>query len=127
MTTLWSDIADPLTVALPPSAAPARIVSGDPTCRELVIVDHEGLEIGLWEVTPGVFDSVKQDIGEVVQFLSGAGRIQHADGSTSPIAPGVIVEFRPGWTGTWHVEQTTRKLYTIYPRTAAAAPSSQVG
>ena len=125
MTTLWSDIADPLTVELPSSAAPSRIVSGNPTCGELVIVDHEGLEIGLWEVTPGVFDSVKHDIGEVVQFLSGAGRIEHADGTTSPIAPGVIVEFLPGWTGTWHVEQTTRKLYTIYPVRPAASDAGE--
>jgi uncharacterized protein len=127
MTILWSHIADPLAVALPPSAAPARIISGDPTCRELVIVDHDGLEIGLWEVTPGVFASVKHDIGEVVQFLSGAGRIEHADGSTSPIAPGVIVEFMPGWSGTWHVEQTTRKLYTIFPVSAEALASHPVG
>jgi uncharacterized cupin superfamily protein len=125
MTTLWSDIVDPLTVELPASAAPARIVSGDPTCGELVIVDRDGLEIGLWEVTPGVFDSVKTEIGEVVQFLSGAGRIEHGDGSVSPIAPGVIVEFLPGWTGTWHVEQTTRKLYTIYPVSAAASSAAE--
>jgi uncharacterized cupin superfamily protein len=120
MTTNHSQLGDGLAVELAPSPAPARIVSGEPTCREHVIVDIDGLEIGVWEVTPGVFDSVKEGIGEVVQFMSGAGRIEHADGTTSPIAPGVIIEFLPGWAGRWHVEQTTRKLYTIYGATSAS-------
>lgn len=115
-----SHFAEALTMALPPSAAPSRIISGNPTCGEQIIVDRDGLEIGVWEVTPGVFDSVKDGIGEVVQFMSGAGRIQHSDGTVSPIAPGVIVEFKPGWSGTWYVAKTTRKLYTIY----TASPST---
>ncbi|MCC6988544.1 MAG: DUF861 domain-containing protein [Acidobacteria bacterium] len=107
-------LVDALSVELAPSAPPSRIVSGNPTCGEKIVVDREGLEIGIWEVTPGVFDSVKDGIGEVVQFMSGAGRIEHSDGTVSPIAPGVVVEFLPGWTGRWVVEQTTRKIYTIY-------------
>lgn len=118
--TLHSHLLDIATAELAPSAAPARIVSGEPTCREWVIVDNGTVEIGIWEVTPGVFRSVKTDIGEVVEFVSGAGHIEHPDGSTSPIAPGVIVEFLPGWEGTWFVEETTRKLYTIYAAPAQA-------
>lgn len=120
MTMLHSHLLDAATAELVESAAPARIVSGEPTCREHVFVDTTDLEIGVWEVTPGVFDSVKQGIGEVVIFIAGAGRIEHGDGSVSPIAPGVVVEFLPGWTGRWVVEETTRKLYTIYSATAQA-------
>lgn len=104
---------------LPASAAPARVVSGEPTCGEFVIVDTGSVEIGVWEVTPGVFLSTKTDIGETVQFVFGAGHIEHPDGTTSPIAPGVIVEFLPGWDGVWHVTETTRKVYTIYSAPAA--------
>lgn len=114
MTTLHSHLLDAATAELAESAAPARIVEGDPTCQEWVIVDRPDLEIGVWEVTPGVFDSVKDGIGEVVLFVTGKGRIEHADGSVSPIAPGAVVEFLPGWTGRWVVEETTRKIYTIY-------------
>ncbi|MBH0097526.1 DUF861 domain-containing protein [Salinibacterium sp. NSLL150] len=121
MTELNSHLLDIATAELAPSPAPARIVSGDPTCKEKVIVDTGSLEIGVWEVTPGVFDSVKHDIGEVVQFVSGAGRIEHPDGTVSPIAAGVVVEFLPGWTGTWYIEETTRKLYTIYKTAPAQA------
>lgn len=114
MTGTHSQLLDAASMELPPSAPPARIVSGSPTCGEFVIVDTGSVEIGVWEVTPGEFLSVKDGIGEVVQFISGAGSIEHSDGTTSPIAPGVIVEFLPGWTGTWRVTETTRKLYTIY-------------
>ena len=112
--TAHSFLPDILSAQLAPSAAPARVVSGTPTCAELVIVDTGSVEIGIWEVTPGVFRSVKDGIGEVVQFVSGAGRIEHADGSSTDIHPGAVVEFLPGWEGTWYVEETTRKLYTIY-------------
>ncbi|MGZ0711862.1 cupin domain-containing protein (plasmid) [Coraliomargarita sp. W4R53] len=120
MTLLDNHLLDINTAELAPSAAPVRIVSGTPTCRELVMVDNGDVEIGVWEVTPGVFDSVKDGIGEVVQFVYGAGRIVHPNGSVSPIAPGVVVEFEEGWKGTWYIEETTRKLYTIYRAPAQA-------
>lgn len=121
MTLLTSHLLDIGNAELSASAAPTRVVSGAPTCRELVIVDNGVVEIGVWEVTPGVFDSVKNDVGEVIHFVSGAGRIEHSDGSISPIAPGVVVELQPGWSGRWHVEETTRKLYAIYSVVAAQA------
>ena len=114
MTATHTHLLEVSTMELPPSAPPARVVSGTPECGEFVIVDTGDIEIGIWEVTPGTFLSSKKDIGEVVQFVFGAGRIEHPDGTVSPIAPGVIVEFLPGWEGTWVVTETTRKLYTIY-------------
>jgi len=109
-----TQLLDVATVTLSPSAAPARIISGSPECAELTIVDTGSVEIGVWEVTPGVFRSSKIGIGEVMHFISGAGHLEHADGTTSPIGPGIVIELAPGWEGIWHVEQTTRKVYTIY-------------
>lgn len=114
MNVTHTQLLDAATMQLPPSAPPARIVSGAPTCGEFVIVDTGSVEIGVWEVSPGEFLSTKDGIGEVVQFMSGAGTIEHSDGSVSTIAPGIVLEFLPGWTGTWRVTETTRKLYTIY-------------
>jgi len=114
MTVTHTHLLEAASMELAPSAPPARIVSGEPRCSEFVIVDTGTLEIGIWEVTPGEFLSVKSGIGEVVQFISGAGSIEHPDGTISHIAPGVIVEFLPGWEGTWRVTETTRKFYSIY-------------
>ena len=103
-----------LTAALGPSPAPARVVSGDPRCAELVLVDQPGLEVGLWEVTAGEFLSTKAEVGEVMHFLSGAGRIVHPDGSETEIAPGVTLSLKAGWSGRWEVTETARKVYVIY-------------
>jgi len=113
-----SQLLDVATIVLAPSAPPARIISGAPECGEHTIVDTGSVEIGVWEVTPGVFRSSKVGIGEVMHFISGSGHLEHTDGTTSPIGPGIVIELAPGWEGIWHVEETTRKVYTIYTATA---------
>ena len=112
-----SDLRD---LTLEPTGAPARVLAGDPQTAEHVLAARDGLEIGVWEVTPGEFASAKPMSGEVMQFLSGEGTITHADGSVSRIAPGTVVVLQPGWTGTWRVTVTVRKVYTIFDAPAAA-------
>lgn len=115
---------DAVSVQLGDSPAPARVVAGEPRCGELALVELPGLEIGIWEVTPGRFLSSKPDVGEVMHFIAGAGEITHADGSVTRIAPGVTLSLRPGWTGEWEVTATVRKVYAIYSATTPAdAPS----
>jgi uncharacterized cupin superfamily protein len=111
----------PLAMSLVPeglelgqSPAPSHVIQGSPRCAEYVLVDLPGLEIGVWEVTPGRFLSSKAGIGEVMHFLSGAGELRHPDGSVTTIAPGVVVSLRAGWTGEWLVTETVRKVYAIF-------------
>lgn len=106
--------AELLDLALEPTGAPARVLAGDPRTGEHVLVARDGLEIGVWEVTPGEFASAKPEIGEVMQFLAGEGTITHADGAVTRIAPGTVVVLESGWTGTWRVTATVRKVYTIF-------------
>lgn len=115
-----SESVSAASVALGPSPAPARVVAGDPRCAEIALVEVPGLEIGVWEVTPGRFLSSKPDVGEVMHFVSGSGEIVHADGSVTGIEPGVTLSVRPGWSGEWNVTTTVRKVYAIYdaPRSA---------
>ena len=111
--------ADLRDLKLEPTGAPARVLAGDPQTAEHVLAARDGVEIGVWEVTPGEFASAKPDSGEVMQFLSGEGSITHADGSVTRIAPGTVLVVEPGWTGTWRVTATVRKVYTIYDAAAA--------
>lgn len=106
--------AELLDLALEPTGAPARVLAGEPRTGERVLVARDGLEIGVWEVTPGEFASAKPDVGEIMQFLAGEGTITHADGTVTRITPGTIVTLEPGWTGTWRVTTTVRKVYTIF-------------
>jgi uncharacterized cupin superfamily protein len=106
--------AELLALHLEPTGAPARVLAGDPQTAEHVLVARDGLEIGVWEVTPGEFASSKPDVGEVMQFLEGAGEIAHADGSVTAIAAGTVLSLEPGWSGTWRVTAPVRKVYTIF-------------
>jgi uncharacterized cupin superfamily protein len=109
------DVAE---MALAPSDPPSRIVAGAPRCSERVLVDTDGMEIGVWEVTPGRFLSVKPSSGEVMHFVSGRGTLTHPDGSTTDIRAGVTVSLTPGWSGEWDVNETVRKVYVIYSSAA---------
>lgn len=111
---------DAVSVPLEPSDPPARVVAGAPRCAEKVITDIEGLEVGIWEVTPGRFLSAKPTVGEVMYFIAGSGTLTHADGSVTEIGPGVTVSLEKGWSGEWDVVDTVRKVYVIYSSTPAA-------
>lgn len=98
-----------------PSPSPSVIESGTPECRESVLHAAGDLEIGFWSVTPGRFKSKKIGIGETMTFLEGKGTLLHADGTSTELAPGVVVHLEPGWEGVWDVEEPIVKAYTIFP------------
>lgn len=103
-----------VSAVLTPTGPPSRVIAGDPQTAELVLHVDGRMECGIWEVTPGEFHSAKPDSGEVMHFATGAGSIEHPDGSRTAIGPGVALALPPGWTGVWRVTETVRKSYTIY-------------
>ena len=68
-----------------------------------------GLEIGLWEMGPGVDHDTEVD--EVFVVLSGRGRIDFEDGTSIELTPGVAVRLHAGDRTTWTVTQSLRKVY----------------
>lgn len=100
-------------VELTPSGPPKRVLDGRPAMSEKVLFEQPGLEVGIWEVTPGQFASSTNDICEVMHIAAGAGELRHDDGQVTRLASGVFVVLPPGWSGTWHVTQTVRKSYAI--------------
>jgi uncharacterized cupin superfamily protein len=69
---------------------------------------------GVWECTPGSFDSARNGDTELMHFLAGAGTITSADGTVHEIRPGVALVAPDGWRGTWVIRETVRKVYTIW-------------
>jgi uncharacterized cupin superfamily protein len=100
-------------VALPLVGPKASPISGTPVEHDLVLFDDGRTEYGIWEVTPGVWDSRSDGRHEQFHVVSGAGRLEGADGETTPLAPGVVVVVPDGWTGRWVVTDTLRKTYAI--------------
>ena len=92
----------------PVPAAQSR--GGGPTTGANAIDDFDGVEIGVWEMTPGVMTDVEAD--EVFVVLSGAAIIQFADGSAPlDLRPGDVVRLAGGAETVWTVTETLRKVY----------------
>ncbi len=73
----------------------------------------DGAESGVWECTPGP-SRWTLDTNEFVHILSGRMTVT-ADGDTPvEVEPGATVLFPRGWTGTWDIHETIRKLYVIF-------------
>jgi uncharacterized protein len=69
---------------------------------------------GVWECTPGRFDSARAGDTEVMHFVAGEATITSADGEVYEIRPGSVLVAPDGWRGTWEIRQTVRKVYTIW-------------
>ena len=68
-----------------------------------------GLEVGVWEMTPGVMRDVEAD--EVFVVLSGRGRILLPDGSVLELAPGTVGRLLAGEQTRWEIDEPLRKVW----------------
>ncbi|MBI3225522.1 MAG: cupin domain-containing protein [Mycolicibacterium cosmeticum] len=74
------------------------------------LMEFGGLEVGIWEMTPGEMTDVEAD--EVFVVLSGAATVEFADGATPlTLGPGDVVRLAAGTETVWTVTETLRKVY----------------
>lgn len=91
----------------------ANATSGEPVESKLVLYRDRFTEIGIWEVTPGVFPASKDGVCELMQFVAGSATIVDASGETI-VEPGVVMFTPDGWSGVWTVHETVRKTYALH-------------
>jgi uncharacterized cupin superfamily protein len=85
-------------------------VEGGTTTGTLAIVDFDGLEVGVWEMTAGVMADV--EVEELFIVLSGSATIEFADDSpTLEVNAGDVVRLAAGAETLWTVTETLRKIY----------------
>ncbi|MDV3126017.1 cupin domain-containing protein [Mycobacterium sp. 21AC1] len=106
--------ADPKTLELTIRGARTPALTGTPVESVHVLHSDAGGRSGIWECTPGSFDSARNGDTELMYFLTGAGTITTADGTVHEIRPGVVLVAPDGWRGTWDIRETVRKIYTIW-------------
>jgi uncharacterized protein len=70
-------------------------------------------EAGVWECTAGP-SRWKLDTNEVVHIVSGRMTVTPDGGEPTDIGPGDTAVFPLGWTGTWQIHETIRKVYVIF-------------
>lgn len=88
---------------------PATVVAGGPQTGSRALSVVGGLEVGVWEMTPGTCTDVEVD--EVFVVLEGSGSVRFADGEELTLVPGTVVRLHAGDETTWTVHTTIRKLY----------------
>ncbi|MBB5164342.1 cupin domain-containing protein [Mycobacterium sp. AZCC_0083] len=90
--------------------APDQTVSGQPRTAVHTLTEFSGLEVGVWEMTPGVMSDVESD--EVFVVLSGSATVEFADESeTLHVQAGDVVRLAAGASTVWTVTETIRKVY----------------
>lgn len=87
-----------------------QTVGGEPSTAASTLTRFGGLEIGVWEMTPGTMTDIEAD--EVFVVLAGAGTVEFADGTPAlQLRPGDVVRLAAGARTTWTVTETLRKVY----------------
>ena len=83
---------------------------GEPHTGSAELGQFGGLEVGVWEMTPGVMRDVEAE--EVFVVLSGAATVGFEDG-TPPLTLGAgdVVHLAEGTRTVWTVTETLRKVY----------------
>ena len=100
------DTSSPLD--LTPLEGPA-VVSGAPATGFRALTAVAGVEVGIWEMTPGTATDVEAD--EVFVVLSGSGTVDFSDGSSLELRPGSTVRLHAGDQTRWTIRETLRKVY----------------
>lgn len=83
---------------------------GEPHTGTAALGTFGGLEVGVWEMTPGVMRDVEAE--ELFVVLSGAATVDFDDDSPRlTLGPGDVVRLAKGARTLWTVTETLRKVY----------------
>lgn len=96
------------TLPLPREPVPDP-VDGRPRTGSRTLGEFGGLEIGVWEMTPGVMRDVEAE--ELFVVLAGAAVVEFDDGTTLTLGAGDVVRLAHGARTVWTVTETVRKVY----------------
>ncbi|MDQ1602784.1 MAG: uncharacterized protein QOE01_629 [Actinomycetota bacterium] len=68
---------------------------------------------GVWECTPGPSRWLLET-HEVIHLVTGRMTVTPDGGEPTEIAAGDVAVFPRGWSGTWDIHETLRKVYAIF-------------
>ena len=76
-----------------------------------VLYEGNGIQVGIWECTPGGWTIKDRPDHETVQILAGRARLTNADGTSTELTVGDVLTLPKGWSGRWDILETVRKLF----------------
>ena len=105
--------ADVLDGELEPLGPRVGFDSGDPQTSGITFFSGHGVDVGVWECTPGGWAIVDRPNTETMMLLAGEITITPADGEAVDLGEGDVFVLPKGWSGRWDVRETVRKFYII--------------
>ena len=74
---------------------------------------HGSASAGIWQCSPGPSRWVLET-HEVIYLVAGRMTVTPDGGEPKEVGVGDIAVFPLGWTGTWDIHETVRKVYSIF-------------
>ena len=100
-----------LDVATGPVAS-EQIVSGNPETGFTQLETWNGLEVGVWDMTPGIMKDIETE--EMCIILEGSGTVERIINGTTvlqQLEPGAVFHLCEGEQTVWTVTKRVRKIY----------------
>lgn len=88
---------------------PGQRIKGSPRTGAKSLGEFGGVNVGVWEMTPGTMSDTELD--EIFVVLHGAGTVEFKDRAPMHLAAGDIVRLYAGQQTVWTVTETLRKVY----------------
>lgn len=105
---------DANAMQLPPHAPKPTSIDGQTESSATIWMSGDGVtETGVWECTVGTFTASRDGYDEVAVILSGTATVTSDAGDVVHLGPGSTIVTPAGWTGTWIVHETMRKVYVL--------------
>ena len=106
-------IADVVNAELEDWGPLAEATGPEMSTRGIELWAHGTVSGGIWECTPGP-SYWKQEEHEVIHLVAGRMTVTPDDGESTEIGAGDMAVFPRGWSGTWDIHETVRKVYAIF-------------
>lgn len=107
-------LSDASAIALSaPTPKPTSLDGQLESSVELWVSPDGSCETGVWECTAGTFTARRDGYDEVCVVVSGRATVTDSNGVVTELSPGSTLITPSGWSGTWVIPETLRKIYTI--------------
>lgn len=93
---------------------PLPEATGSPMATSGVTLWEQGTSsAGIWQCTAGP-SYWKLETHEVIHVVAGWMTVTADDGSALDLKAGDVAVFPRGWTGTWDIHETVRKVFAVF-------------
>jgi uncharacterized protein len=112
-TVLTPYLADATTTALEDWGALEEATGAEMTTAGVTLWEDGDASAGIWECSPGP-SHWTLTTHEVIHLVAGRMTVTPDGGAPVEMGAGDVAVFPLGWSGTWEIHETVRKVYAIF-------------